>query len=94
MTLPHGSDVVFDVDPLAYAIDAAASTYRISPVKVEFTLIKAQLGIKWSGLEKTEQAETPVGATMREWFERATHLRSLCLYHLTIWRPLCLALVD
>lgn len=64
VTLPSGTDVVFDLDPLAHAIDVAQSSYKVSTVKIEFKLRKKQSGIKWSALEGSDD-DVVVGTMIR-----------------------------
>ncbi|BGP17726.1 hypothetical protein JCM10213_005307 [Rhodosporidiobolus nylandii] len=54
--LPTGSDVVFDLDPLAHAIDVGASTHRVLQPKIELTLKKKEGGIKWTKIEGEDEA--------------------------------------
>ncbi|GAA5860986.1 hypothetical protein JCM3774_003216 [Rhodotorula dairenensis] len=61
VSLPTGSDVVFDVDPLAHEIDVAASSYRVLQPKIEFKLIKKQGGVKWTKLEGQDESLVKMG---------------------------------
>ncbi|GAA5820058.1 hypothetical protein JCM3770_002121 [Rhodotorula araucariae] len=54
VSLPTGSDVVFDLDPLAHPIDAAASSFRVLQPKIELKLRKKD-GAKWGKLEGEDQ---------------------------------------
>ncbi|GAA5991177.1 hypothetical protein JCM10908_006572 [Rhodotorula pacifica] len=58
VSLPTGSAVVFDVDPLAHDIDVAASSHRVLQPKIELKLVKKQGGVKWNKLEGED--DTPV----------------------------------
>jgi suppressor of G2 allele of SKP1 len=51
------SDYHFSADPLYAAIDPTQSKFRVTPNKVEITLRKAALGIKWHNLEGDHAAE-------------------------------------
>ncbi|MCJ1246828.1 hypothetical protein MMC30_004037 [Trapelia coarctata] len=51
--LPTGSDFDFSLDPLYAEIDPTASTYKITPTKVECTLKKVIIGQKWRSPEST-----------------------------------------
>lgn len=62
MHLPTGSDVVFDLDPLAHPIDAQASSYRVLQPKIELKLKKKDGGIKWNKIEGEDEG----GATLSE----------------------------
>lgn len=53
-TMPH-SDLVFNLEPLAHAIEASQSTYRVLPVKIELKLIKKVPHVKWNKLEGDEE---------------------------------------
>ena len=53
--LPTGSEVVFDIDPLARSVDAAASTVKPLSSKIEVTLVKKAQGVKWTALESDEE---------------------------------------
>ncbi|KWU44825.1 SGS-domain-containing protein, partial [Rhodotorula sp. JG-1b] len=64
VSLPTGSDVVFDVDPLAHDIDVEASSHRVLQPKIELKLVKKQGGIKWTKLEgEDESLPTPQADT-------------------------------
>ncbi|GAA5926993.1 hypothetical protein JCM1841_001605 [Sporobolomyces salmonicolor] len=56
--LPTGSDIVFDLDPVAHPIDVAQSSYRVLQPKIELKLRKKDAGIKWT---KVEGEDEPVG---------------------------------
>ncbi|POY73280.1 hypothetical protein BMF94_3614 [Rhodotorula taiwanensis] len=56
VSLPTGSDVVFDVDPLAHEIDTNASSYRVLRPKIELKLIKKSGGVKWNKLEGEDES--------------------------------------
>ncbi|TKA55940.1 hypothetical protein B0A53_01639 [Rhodotorula sp. CCFEE 5036] len=56
VSLPTGSDVVFDVDPLAHDIDVEASSHRVLQPKIELKLVKKQGGIKWTKLEGEDES--------------------------------------
>ncbi|SCZ87678.1 BZ3500_MvSof-1268-A1-R1_Chr2-2g05144 [Microbotryum saponariae] len=61
--LATGSDVVFDLDPLAHEIDAQASSVRVLTPKIELKLIKKEPGIKWDKIEgDDDHATTTMGA--------------------------------
>ncbi|PBP17293.1 putative SGT1 and CS domain containing protein [Diplocarpon rosae] len=49
-----GSSYDYSLTPLFSKIDAAKSTFRITPHKIEIVLHKSQPGLKWSALEGTE----------------------------------------
>ncbi|KAK6581745.1 hypothetical protein PZA11_005442 [Diplocarpon coronariae] len=49
-----GSSYDYSLTPLFSRIDAAKSTFRITPHKMEIVLHKSQPGLKWSALEGTE----------------------------------------
>ncbi|GAA6016265.1 hypothetical protein JCM10207_000451 [Rhodosporidiobolus poonsookiae] len=53
--LPTGSDVVFDLDPLAHPIDVQQSKYRVLTPKIELTLKKKDGGIKWAKIEGEDE---------------------------------------
>nr|ALR73091.1 suppressor of G2 allele of SKP1-like protein [Glaciozyma antarctica] len=53
--LPTGTDVVFDLDPLAHAVDVAGSSHRVNPAKIEIKLKKKQPGIKWAKIEGEDE---------------------------------------
>lgn len=57
----QGSSSSFDysLDPLFAEVDASASTFRITPTKVEVTLKKAQAGVKWKTLEGDHAVSVP-----------------------------------
>ncbi|GAA5840014.1 hypothetical protein JCM11251_006587 [Rhodosporidiobolus azoricus] len=55
--LPTGSDVVFDLDPLAHEIDVKQSKHRVLTPKIELTLKKKEGGIKWTKIEGEEGQE-------------------------------------
>lgn len=59
--LPTGTDVVFDLDPLAHPVDVQASSYRVLTPKIEVKLVKKDKGLKWG---KIEGEETAIGSTM------------------------------
>lgn len=63
MSLPTGSDVVFDVDPLAHDIDVEASSHRVLQPKIELKLVKKQGGIKWTKLEGEDESLVKMGAS-------------------------------
>ncbi|GAA5932908.1 hypothetical protein JCM3775_005259 [Rhodotorula graminis] len=67
VSLPTGSDVVFDLDPLAHPIDPSASTHRVLQPKIELKL-KKQDAAKWGKLEGDEQ----VAASMATPVEKST----------------------
>jgi hypothetical protein len=69
--LPSGTDVVFDLDPLAHPVDVAASSHRVNAAKIELKLVKQTLGIKWSKIEGDDESTS----TMRE-----QRLIPLCRY--------------
>lgn len=60
--LPTGSDVVFDLDPLAHPIDAQTSSYRVLQPKIELKLKKKDGGVKWNKIEGEDEG----GATLSE----------------------------
>lgn len=47
LTLPTAT---YDISPFPHPINTELSTYRVAPVKIEISLVKKDLGIKWSGL--------------------------------------------
>jgi len=49
--LPTGSDIVFDLDPLAHQIDPKQSSFRTLQPKIEIKLKKVDGGIKWNKVE-------------------------------------------
>lgn len=49
--LPTGSDIVFDLDPLAHQIDPKQSSFRTLQPKIEIKLKKVDAGIKWNKVE-------------------------------------------
>ncbi|KAK2624048.1 hypothetical protein QTJ16_006682 [Diplocarpon rosae] len=51
-----GSSYDYSLTPLFSKIDAAKSTFRITPHKIEIVLHKSHPGLKWSALEGTELA--------------------------------------
>ncbi|GAA5864747.1 hypothetical protein JCM8547_008294 [Rhodosporidiobolus lusitaniae] len=53
--LPTGSDVVFDLDPLAHDINVKQSKHRVLQPKIELTLKKKEGGIKWSKIEGEDE---------------------------------------
>ncbi|GAA5879799.1 hypothetical protein JCM16303_004184 [Sporobolomyces ruberrimus] len=53
--LPTGSDIVFDLDPLAHEIDPKRSSYRVLQPKIEIKLTKVDAGIKWDKVEGEDQ---------------------------------------
>ncbi|GAA5895701.1 uncharacterized protein JCM6883_001593 [Sporobolomyces salmoneus] len=53
--LPTGSDVVFDLDPLAHRIDPSKSSYRVLQPKIEVKLAKVDAGIKWNKVEGEDE---------------------------------------
>lgn len=59
-----GSEVAFDLDPLARAIDPSRSTHEVKSMKIEFKLAKAESGIRWSKLEGDEEATSGPSASM------------------------------
>lgn len=61
--LPTGSDVVFDLDPLAHAVDTQASSYRVLTPKIEVKLVKKDKGVKWGKIEGEDET---AGGTMGE----------------------------
>lgn len=65
--LPTGSDVVFDLDPLAHPIDVQQSSHRVLAPKIELKLVKKVQGIKWGKIEGDEESGAAAGATMGEW---------------------------
>ncbi|TNY20970.1 HSP20-like chaperone [Rhodotorula diobovata] len=65
VSLPTGSDVVFDLDPLAHPIDVAASSHRVLQPKIELKLKKKD-GAKWGKLEGDEQAVASMGAPVEK----------------------------
>ncbi|GAA5902099.1 hypothetical protein JCM8208_002476 [Rhodotorula glutinis] len=67
VSLPTGSDVVFDLDPLAHSIDPSASTHRVLQPKIELKLKKKDAA-KWGKLEGDEQ----VAASMATPVEKST----------------------
>lgn len=64
--LPTGSDVVFDLDPLAHPIDVQQSSHRVLAPKIELKLVKKVQGIKWGKIEGDEEGGAAAGATMGE----------------------------
>src|SRR3954453_17977253 len=44
----------YTISPLFAKIDPAASTFRITPHKIEITLQKSMQNLKWANLEGTE----------------------------------------
>jgi suppressor of G2 allele of SKP1 len=65
--LPTGSDVVFDLEPLAHPIDVQQSSHRVLAPKIELKLVKKVQGIKWRKIEGDEEGGAVAGATMGEW---------------------------
>ncbi|GAA5983903.1 hypothetical protein JCM5350_001785 [Sporobolomyces pararoseus] len=53
--LPTGSDIVFDLDPLAHSIDPKQSSFRVLQPKIEIKLVKVDAGIKWNKVEGEDQ---------------------------------------
>ncbi|GAA6014045.1 hypothetical protein JCM11491_003499 [Sporobolomyces phaffii] len=53
--LPTGSDVVFDLDPLAHSIDPKQSSFRVLQPKIELKLAKVDAGVKWNKIEGEDQ---------------------------------------
>ena len=53
--LPTGSDIVFDLDPLAHAIDPSKSSHRVLQPKIELKLAKVDAGVKWNKVEGEDQ---------------------------------------
>ncbi|GAA5889299.1 hypothetical protein JCM5296_005860 [Sporobolomyces johnsonii] len=53
--LPTGSDIVFDLDPLAHPVDVAQSSYRVLQPKIELKLRKKDAGIKWTKIEGEDE---------------------------------------
>lgn len=58
------SDYSYNIDPLYASIDPTQSKYRVTPNKVEVTLRKAAVGVKWHNLEgdrkvMVEEEDTP-----------------------------------
>ncbi|BGP33436.1 Cochaperone protein [Rhodotorula toruloides] len=64
--LPTGSDVVFDLDPLAHAIDASASSHRVLQPKIELKLKKKEGGVKWNKLEGEDESIVKMGQATEE----------------------------
>lgn len=64
--LPTGSDVVFDLDPLAHPIDVQKCSHRVLAPKIELKLVKQVEGIKWGKIEGDEEAGAAAGAKMGE----------------------------
>ena len=58
--LPTGTEVVFDLDPLSFEIDAGASSHRVLAPKIELNLVKKLVGAKWAKLERDPQDTAPV----------------------------------
>ncbi|KAF3045943.1 hypothetical protein E8E12_008401 [Didymella heteroderae] len=52
----------FDIDPLYAPIDPVASTFRVTPNKVEITMKKVSQGVKWKALEGNRQVEGTEGS--------------------------------
>jgi len=50
----ESSEYTYSIDPLFAKIDPAASSFRITPHKIEIILQKAVQGLKWSSIEGTE----------------------------------------
>ncbi|GAA5993429.1 hypothetical protein JCM11641_007155 [Rhodosporidiobolus odoratus] len=61
--LPTGSDVVFDLDPLAHAIDVAGSSHRVLTPKIELTLKKKDGGVKWTKIEGEDEEAAKMAPT-------------------------------
>lgn len=57
--IKDASDFGFSLDPLYAPVDPSASTFRITPTKVEVTLKKATAGVKWHGLEGDRDTSAP-----------------------------------
>jgi suppressor of G2 allele of SKP1 len=53
--LPTGSDIVFDLDPLAHPIDVSKSSHRLLQPKIEIKLKKVDGGIKWNKVEGDDE---------------------------------------
>lgn len=75
--LPTGSDVVFDLDPLAHAVDVSASSHRVLQPKIELKLKKKEGGVKWNKLEGEDESIVKMGA-----FRSAS----------TVFRPACVGM--
>ncbi|KAF2403063.1 SGS-domain-containing protein [Trichodelitschia bisporula] len=56
----------FSLDPLWAPIDAASSTFQVTPTKVELVLKKKVLGKQWKCLEGIEGEAPPSAATSEE----------------------------
>lgn len=46
----------YDISPLAHPIDPESSTYKVSKIKVELSLKKKDVGLKWNKLQGEEDA--------------------------------------
>jgi suppressor of G2 allele of SKP1 len=55
------SDFNFTIDPLYAEVDPSASTYRVTPTKIEVTLKKASPGLRWKALEGSGPASMSSG---------------------------------
>lgn len=61
---PTSSADMYDytLSPLFQKIDLSASSYRVTPHKIEITLTKSVPGVKWTALEGDEDIEPTVKA--------------------------------
>jgi suppressor of G2 allele of SKP1 len=57
--IKDASDFGYSLDPLYAPVDPSASTFRITPTKVEVTLKKVTPGVKWHGLEGDRDTSAP-----------------------------------
>lgn len=57
LTLPSGT---YDISPFPHPINTEKSTYRVASVKIEISLVKQDVGIKWAAL--TGEGEGDRGA--------------------------------
>ncbi|GAA6040550.1 hypothetical protein JCM8097_005459 [Rhodosporidiobolus ruineniae] len=71
--LPTGSDVVFDLDPLAHAIDVKESSYRVLTPKIELTLRKKDGGVKWAKIEGEDEQASQMASTSGASEDKPSH---------------------
>jgi len=62
--LANGTEVVFDLDPLARSIDPERSTYEVKSMKIEFKLVKQAAGVRWKAIEGDEEASSSTNTMM------------------------------
>jgi len=71
--LATGSEVAFDLDPLARSIDVEKSSHEVKSMKIEFKLVKQAAGVRWNKLEGDEEGSGASTATSAAATQKTPH---------------------